>query len=440
MPCTQARARQLLTEKKAAVYKRYPFTIILKTNEQGMETQPIELKFDPGSKTTGIALVGHFERGSEVLWGAELVHRSYQIKDALESRRALRRGRRNRKTRYRQPRFLNRCRPAGWLPPSVKSVVLNVKSWSEKLLYSTPIQAIAVESVKFDTQKMVNPEIDGVEYQQGELAGYEAREYLLNKFQHTCMYCGKKDVPLQVEHIVPRSKGGSNRISNLGIACVPCNQKKSNKPIEDFVKDKTKLAAIKRQLKAPLRDAAKMNATRYAIGDQLKATGLPTTFSTGGRTKFNRTRQGYVKGHWIDAACVGETGASVKIPYLAQPLIIGARGHGNRQLIKTDKYGFPRMTLKGERIKPATIKRSFGFSSGDIVEGTVTKEGVNKGVWIGPVGISATGSFVVLSDKKNANGKNPSINHKNCKLLQRNNGYSYSHKAPITTKQEIKNG
>ncbi len=302
MPCHPARARELLTKGRAAVYKRYPFTIIL-TDRVGGDVQPVELKFDPGSKTTGIALVGHFERGLEIVFGANLEHRGQKIKKDLESRRANRRARRNRKTRYRPARFNNRRRPIGWLPPSLKCRVFNVETWAKRLQRLIPITSIVVETVRFDTQKMQNPEVSGVEYQQGELAGYEVREYLLEKWGRQCAYCGAINVPLEIEHIQPKSKGGSNRVSNLAVACRKCNEKKGNKLIENFLKRKPNiLKKIKAQTKKSLKDTAAVNATRYAIGNALKQFGLPVSFWSSGRTKFNRTQQKYPKDHWIDAA------------------------------------------------------------------------------------------------------------------------------------------
>ena len=128
MPCSASRARELLTRGKAAVFKLYPFTIILKEREKG-DIQEIEVKIDPGSKVSGIALVGNFQRGNEVLFAANLEHRGQTIKSSLESRRALRRGRRHRKTRYRAARFENRTRKEGWLPPSLQSRVDNLSNW-----------------------------------------------------------------------------------------------------------------------------------------------------------------------------------------------------------------------------------------------------------------------------------------------------------------------
>jgi 5-methylcytosine-specific restriction endonuclease McrA len=422
MPCHPARARKLLKKKvhKAAVYRRYPFTIIM-TRNVGGDLQPIEVKFDPGSRTTGIALIGHFDRGSEVIWASNLNHRGPQIKKALNSRRAIRRSRRNRKTRdpsYRRdpPRFNNRRRPEGWLPPSLRSRVLNVKNWMIKLLRLAPLTQIAVETVRFDTQKMQKPEISGVEYQQGELAGYELREYLLEKWGRECAYCGAKNVPLEIEHITARSLGGSDRVSNLTLACTPCNQEKGNKDIKEFIKRKPKrLKTIlsQAQSKAPLKDAAAVNATRYATGNALKSFGLPITFSSGGRTKFNRIKLGYKKDHWIDAACVGESGGHVVIPKAITPLIITAKGRGSRQMCRMNQYGFP-------RTGPKKHKRVKGFQTGDLVKAIVTK-GKKIGTYIGRVSVRASGSFDIGSGEERVGG----ISYKSCRLLLRSDGYEY---------------
>lgn len=183
----------------------------------------------------------------EVVFAAELKHRGFVIREALTSRRQLRRSRRNRKTRYRQPRFLNRTRPKGWLPPSLQSRIENIKTWVERLRKFAPIEAISQELVRFDMQLMRNPDIQGKEYQQGTLAGYETREFLLEKWNRECAYCGAKDVPLQIEHIQPRAKGGSNSITNLTLSCKKCNTKKGSKDVKEFLKkDPVKLEKILR--------------------------------------------------------------------------------------------------------------------------------------------------------------------------------------------------
>lgn len=136
-----------------------------------------------------------------------------------------------------------------------------------------PISGIAVETVRFDTQALQNPEISEVEYQQGELAGYEIREYLLEKWNRKCAYCGIGNIPLEIEHIVPKSRGGSNRVSNLTLSCTTCNQKKGKQTAFEYGFPK-----IQQQSKQPLRDAAAVNATRYAIGNSLEVLKLPVKF------------------------------------------------------------------------------------------------------------------------------------------------------------------
>jgi 5-methylcytosine-specific restriction endonuclease McrA len=265
-----------------------------------VQVPDIRLKIDPGSRTTGMAIVN--QGSGQVVFAAEIEHRGEAIKQALDARRAIRRSRRSRKTRYRKPRFLNRMRPEGWLPPSLKSRISNIETWVNRLALFYPISGISMELVKFDTQLLENPKICGIEYQQGELAGYEVREYLLCKWGGRCAYCSKTDIPLQIEHIIPESRGGSDRVSNLTLACEDCNQRKGTKTAAEFG-----FAEIEQQAKEPLKDAAALNATRWILIDRLKGFGLPVETGSGGLTKYNRTERDLPKAHWIDAACVGKS-------------------------------------------------------------------------------------------------------------------------------------
>jgi hypothetical protein len=175
-PVHPGQARILLSQKKAAVYRMYPFTILLKEPAERPVVEPLRLKLDPGSKTTGIAVVN--DTTGEVVFAAELTHRGNAIKKALDTRRAIRRRRRARKTRYRKPRFQNRKnKKKGWLPPSLESRVQNILTWVKRLRKLCTITAISMELVKFDLQQLENPEVSGIEYQQGTLHGYEVREY-----------------------------------------------------------------------------------------------------------------------------------------------------------------------------------------------------------------------------------------------------------------------
>jgi len=402
MPCHPARSRELLKAGKAAVFRRFPFTIILKEREGG-DTQPVALKIDPGSKTTGLTLVADFQTGKQVIWAAELTHRGQAIRDALLSRRQQRRSRRQRKTRYRAARFNNRRRAAGWLAPSLQSRVENISTWVVRLAWKCPLASISQELVRFDMQLMQNAEISGIEYQQGELQGYEVREYLLEKWGRQCAYCGVKDLPLEVEHIIPKTRGGSHRVSNLSLACHDCNKEKGTQTAAEFGHPEVQAKA-----KQPLRDAAAVNATRWALFERLKLTGLPVESGTGGRTKFNRIHHGYPKAHWIDAACVGESGGTVKLSATHRPLLIKATGRQSRQMTRPDQYGFPRTAAK-------ISSTAYGFKTGDLVQAIVPK-GKHAGTHVGRVAIRKRPSFAL---------KGFDVHPKYLKVLHRSDGYSY---------------
>lgn len=411
-PIHPGRARMLLSQGKAAIFRRYPFTLILKEEVLKPKIKPLRVKIDPGAKTTGLALVN--DTTGEVVWVAELQHRGFQIRDAILLRRQLRRSRRNRKTRYRKPRFLNRTRQKGWLPPSLNSRVANILTWVKKLSSLCRITAISTELVRFDTQQMQDAEISGVGYQQGTLAGYEVREFLLEKWDRTCTYCGAKDTQLEIEHIQPRSKGGSNRVSNLCLACVPCNQKKANQDVKDFLSCKPDLLKrILSQAKKPLADTAAVNATRWNLYETLKI-GLPVEVGTGGRTKYNRNIRGLEKTHYWDAACVGESTPEQLIIVGVKPLLIAAKGHGSRQQCRTNKFGFPVRYC-------ARTKFHKGFQTGDIVRAVVTS-GKKIGTYVGRVATRATGSFNISTKDGLVQG----ISHKYCTHIQKKDGYSYA--------------
>lgn len=420
MPCHPARARALLKSGRAVIHRRFPLVIRLKDRAAGA-VQPVLVKLDPGARTTGVALAraeATNPQAQHVLFAAELTHRGTQIRDALTQRRAFRRSRRGRKTRYRAPRFLNRGGDKrGWLPPSLRHRLETTLSLVARLRRWAPVSGLAQELVRFDTQLMQNPEIEGVEYQQGTLAGYEVREYLLEKHGRKCAYCGAEHTPLNIDHIIARSMGGSNRVSNLTLACVACNQKKGSQPLVDFLAgDPAKAERIAAKAKTPLAGTAAVNATRFALLKRLRATAVPVSTGTGGLTKFNRSRLGLPKSHAIDAACVGEvaslTGACTP------PLSIRCMGRGSRQRTRLTAQGFPRGHL-------SAAKQYFGFRTGDIVAACVPS-GKKVGSYQGRVAVRSSGSFNIQT----ATGTVQGIAHRHCRILQRADGYAYSLQCP----------
>ena len=361
--------------------------------------------------SSGFAVVQ--ENTGRVTSALEVSHRGQQIKDALESRRALRRGRRNRKTRYRKPRFLNRTRSQGWLPPSLESRIANIEAWVRRLIKLCPVAAISQELVRFDLQQMQNPEISGVEYQRGELFSFEVKEYLLTKWGRKCAYCGVENVPFEIEHILAKSKGGSNRISNLCLSCHSCNQAKGNKSVEEFLKKKPEvLKRVLSQAKAPLKDAAAVNATRWELYRRLQSTGLPVEVGSGGRTKFNRKTRGIEKHHWTDAACVGVSTPEQLLFNGVKPLIVKAKGHGIRQRCRPDKFGFPSSHAP-------SAKYFQGFQTGDIVKADIPS-GKFAGQYVGRIAIRFRPRFVLqLSTQKF------DVHPKYLKTIHKADGYEY---------------
>src|SRR5262249_28712178 len=170
-----------------------------------------------------------------------------------------------------------------------------------------------------------------------------------------CAYCHQAATRWEVEHIVPRSRGGSNRPSNLALACQPCNDAKGEQTAAEFGHPE-----VHAQVKAPLQDAAAVNSTRQALRRRVLPLGGAVGTGTGGRTKWNRTQRRLAKTHWLDAACVGASTPPRLRWRDVCPLVITAHGHQRRQLCLMNRAGFPRTAPKEQ-------SRAFGFKTGDLV-------------------------------------------------------------------------
>ena len=449
-PCHPAQARRLLASGQARVVRHTPFVIRLLDKEAAEPTaNTVQVKIAPGSRHTGIMLVSTGAKGHLYgLFSVQVGHRGQAITKKLRQRAAYRRRRRSANLRYRAPRFSNRhpakcdacgasaehgkdfcrpCRDAGKprtgargtsLPPSLAHRVDGVVSMVAKLRRWAPVGSVSVALARFDTQALQNPEVSGAGYQQGTLAGYEVREYLLEKWGRRCAYCGANGtgpgpVPLNIDHVRPRSRGGSDRISNLVVACVPCNEAKGTRPIEEFLSGRPEvLRRVLAQLKAPLTDAAAVNSTRWALGRALTATGLPVSTSTGGRTKWNRSRSGLPKAHTLDALCVGDvTGVAC---YPSTVVVAKATGRGSYARATPNRYGFPRL------VRPRS-KAVHGFQTGDLVR-AVVPTGKKAATYVGRVAVRSSGRF----DISTAAGTVQGIGYRHCRLLQRADGWGWS--------------
>ncbi|XRQ05885.1 RNA-guided endonuclease IscB [Actinomadura welshii] len=416
-PTTPARARKLLKQGRAVVARHTPFVIRVKDRTIAeSQVDGVELGVDPGSRHTGIAVFTDKEGNRRGLYGIDLAHRGGSIRDKLSQRAAYRRGRRSRNLRYRAPRYSNRTKPRGWLAPSLRHRVETTMAWTARLARWAPVQTVHLERVAFDTHAMsAGRPLEGAEYQHGTLHGTEVREYLLAKWGHACAYCGITAVPLNIDHIHPRSEGGSDQVGNLCTACIPCNQAKNNRSVEDFLSTSPKqLARILAHAKPSLRDAAAVNTTRWVLWRALGAAFPTVRTASGGRTKWNRTRTGLPKTHTLDALCVGHLDTIDRIPRTV--LTAAATGRGTYTRTRTDRYGFPRLRLP-------RVKTFFGYQTGDLAR-AVVPAGKNAGTHTGRIAVRASGSFNI----RTRHGLLQGVRHKHLHLLQRADGYGYTTK------------
>ena len=329
MPCKEAKARKLLKENKAKIYKKEPFTIQLLFICEN-QTQDITLGVDAGSKHIGLSATTK----EKELYAADVELRN-DIVDLLSTRRQNRRTRRNR-LRYRKPRFNNRVhsKKNGWLAPSVEQKIQTHFKVVEDIHKLLPITKIVVETASFDIQKIKNPEIHNEEYQQGEQLGFwNVREYVLFRDNHTCQCCkGKsKDKILNVHHIESRKTGG-NAPNNLITLCETCHKGYHNGTVE---LPKT----IKRGMS--FKDATFMGIMRWSFYNRLKEIYPNVVMTYGYITKDTRIKNNLPKDHYIDARCIsGNPNAEPLGYYFYQKKV---RCH-NRQIHKVN-------TLKGGKKK-----------------------------------------------------------------------------------------
>lgn len=409
---SHAKARILFKNRLAVVHKIYPFTIRLRDNSCVGRDKTYTVKLDPGSRTTGVAIV---DDKDSVVMLAEIEHRGNLIKKDLASRRMIRRSRRNRKTRYRAARFLNRTRPKGWLAPSVKSRADNVVNFIRKYKKFLNINKVMIENVSFDTAQMSSDiKLWGVDYQQGNLYQKELKSFIFNRSNGKCVYCGAKAT--EVDHVISRSNGGTNSVYNLVASCKSCNKKKSNLSLKDFGKLVGKDFSHLKPKKLP-KDAAIVQSARNYMVKEITKLVSDTTLHDAWLTKYNRDSLGLSKQHYYDALSVGNI---QDYKFLTDKiLVISAKGRGSRQMCRMDKYGFPKTKPKGSKI----VK---GFQTGDIVKAVVTKglkKGLKKGKYLGRVAVKSDGFFNIRTKTQLIQ----SIKYKYCHIIQRGDGYSYSY-------------
>jgi 5-methylcytosine-specific restriction endonuclease McrA len=290
MPCQSRKARVLLKSRKAQVVKMVPFTLQLLYGSSGYK-QEVSLGIDAGTQHIGVSATTE----KAVVFEAEVTLRA-DIQELLATRRQFRRARRNRKTRYRKARCLNRKMPKGWLAPSVEhKVQAHVKAIC--LVHQIlPVRRTTIEIAQFDVQKIRTPDIEGKQYQEGPKLGFfNTREYVLFRDEHTCQWCkGKsKDKILKVHHIESRKTGGDSP-DNLITLCETCH---------DLIHRTHQEHKIERKSNG-FRDATQMGIIRWRIYEEVKKLFPQVHLTFGYLTKHTRITYRLEKSHLIDARCI----------------------------------------------------------------------------------------------------------------------------------------
>ena len=345
-PCHPRRAKSLVKAGKARFQHRsgIRYIILFKSKIPKLKhAAKLQLRLDPGSEHTGIAVSRDHPDGSRsVIMCIELQHRGKAIKAAMLNRAGHRRHRRYR-LHYRKPRFDNRTRAADWLPPSLLSRLQNTVTWVRRLSRLLPIPEIHIETTVFDPQVLRNPEIKGREYQQGPLYQTNLRAAVFQREGHKCAYCGKagKPVKLELDHVLPKASGGVDRYDNLVVACHSCNQSKANQPLELFLQRRPKkIAEIKAKLGQNLASAAHLNVILPRLLQELATAGWRVVEHSAATTAAGRRMCGIEKSHHGDAAV---TGCPTRLRYMpSEPIKIEATGRGSYQRAMPDKHGTPR--------------------------------------------------------------------------------------------------
>ena len=294
MPCSPPKARKLLRAGKAVPVRRTPFVIQL-TVPTGETKQPITLGVDAGYKHVGLSAT----TAKEELLASEVELRQ-DVTGLLSDRLALRRARRNRKTRYRAPRFDNRVRSKhkGWLAPSVENRIQAHISRIEAVCRVLPITKIVIETASFDIQKIKNPEVEGTDYQQGEQLGFwNVREYVLFRDGHVCQACKgrSKDLILNVHHIESRKTGG-DAPGNLITLCEACHKAYHAGKLKQFSPRRG----------ASFRAETFMGIMRWTVLERVRKAHLelPVENTYGYLTKHKRIVLGLPKTYCADAFCI----------------------------------------------------------------------------------------------------------------------------------------
>ena len=340
------KVRHMIRDGRAEVVKRTPFTICLTYKPETHCVQAVTLGVDAGSKNIGLSAT----TDSKELFSAEVEVRQ-DVPTGMTERREKRRARRNRKTRHRASRFDNRKRSDGWLSPTMESKVRAHGNVIDDVCSILPVSTIVIETASFDIQRIKDPAIEGVGYQQGEQLGYEnVKVYVKARDGYRCRSCGSNK-HLEVHHLVQRKDGGSNRPDNLVTLCHDCHRMWHE---GSFIR-------LHDHSDASFRAMTEMSTMHWFLIDRVRKEypDKEVVQTYGYVTNWNRNRLGLQKSHAMDAKVISGHGNAMPLPSLYR--IRRMRCH-NRKIHKDT-------ILKGGIRKANQAQRKIaGFALNDFVK------------------------------------------------------------------------
>lgn len=411
MPCTQKKARILLKENRAKIIGYQPFTIQLIV-PTGESTQKVHIGVDIGAKHIGIAAASN----NKVLVKGEIELRD-DIHKNMQTRSELRRTRRNRNLRYRQARFLNRSRKERWLPPTVQSKLNATFMWIDKFCDLLPNPVLHIEVGKFDTQKMINPDIANEEYQNGQCTGYyDVRYFVFARDNYTCQVCKKQNKILNTHHLLYKSKGGSDRADNLITVCTDCHSSENHKEggiLYDWM--------IKHKRVKQYKEATFMNIVRKRTFHK-----YPSAIITyGSETSPYRKELGLDKTHYNDAVAISGIENIIENP--KQYFYIKQFRKKKRSLHESIPT---RGRRKEKNVNAERRNKNAPYRSGWFMNDMVSFQ--NKIGWIYGFSGGECGKECVLRDingeivrDSNRSKSNPNVKFIDLKLICHNNNWQY---------------
>lgn len=411
MPCSQRKARFLLKEGKAKIILYKPFTIQLKI-PTGESTQEVHIGVDTGAKHIGIAATSN----DKVLVKGEIELRD-DIHKNMQTRSELRRTRRNRNLRYRQARFLNRNRKERWLPPTVKSKLDATFMWIDRFCDLLPNPVLHIEVGKFDTQKMINPDIANEEYQNGQCTGYyDVRYFVFARDNYTCQVCKKQNKILNAHHLLYKSKGGSDRADNLITVCTDCHSSENHKEGGILYEWMLKHKKVKQY-----KEATFMNIVRKRTFHK-----YPSAIITyGSETSPYRKELGLDKTHYNDAIAISGIENIIENP--KQYFYIKQFRKKKRSLHESIPT---RGRRKEKNVNAERRNKNVPYRSGWFMNDMVSFR--NKIGWIYGFSGGECGKECVLRDingeivrDSNRSKSNPNVKFIDLKLICHNNNWQY---------------